>query len=181
MQSIKDRINWKPKFVIRRFENDAAYRKWAADPTQPIREITDAKGRLLPGVSEFDGNVLLNEGIAEMWDLICGIGTPTNYGNSNAYIGVGDSATGESATQTGLQAVTNKLWKAMETSYPSRSNQTVTWRSVFGSTDANYDWNEFTVVNGLDDTGDNMNRKVSAQGTKASGQTWTVDVQITLS
>jgi hypothetical protein len=53
-------------------------------------------------------------------------------------------------------------------------------RSVFGSADANYAWNEFSVRNGA--TADkNMNRKVEAQGTKASGQTWTLDLQITLS
>ncbi len=65
--------------------------------------------------------------------------------------------------------------------YPSRSSQTVTWRSVFGSSEANFSWNEFTVANGNSDSADNLNRKVDAQGTKASGQTWTLDLSITLS
>jgi len=125
-------------------------------------------------------NCLLNEGITEALKLIAGL-TADAYSNANAYIGVGDSSTAAAAAQTGLQAETNKLYKGMETSYPDVTDQTITFRSVFGSSDANYDWNEFTVINAATDAGDNLNRKVSDQGTKASGQTWTVDVAITLS
>lgn len=69
----------------------------------------------------------------------------------------------------------------MEPGYPSRSAQTVTWRAVFGTSTGNFAWQEFTVANGNSDAADNLNRVVSNQGTKASGQTWTVDVSITLS
>ena len=48
------------------------------------------------------GNLLLNEGIQEMWDLIMGTGA-TLYNNANADIGVGDTATAAAATQTDLQ------------------------------------------------------------------------------
>lgn len=125
-------------------------------------------------------NILLNEGITEALKLIGGI-TATAFSNANAYLGVGDSSTAESAAHTGLQAVTNKLYKAMEATYPQVSGSTITWRSVFGSTDANYAWNEFTIANGNSDASVNLNRKVSAQGTKASGQTWTFDLVLTLS
>ena len=53
--------------------------------------------------------------------------------------------------------------------------------TVFGSGDANYSWQEFSVANASSGTGTNLNRKVSNQGTKASGQTWTLDLAITLS
>ncbi len=161
---IDEKGTLKKKWTIRRYADDQAFKN-----DQPY------------DVSEFLENVLLNEGIAAMWDLICGLGSPTAFSNANAYIGVGDSNTAAAATQTGLQAATNKAYKAMETSYPSRSSQTVTFRSVFGSTDGNFSWQEFTVANGNSDSAVNMNRKVSDQGTKASGQTWTVDLQITLS
>jgi hypothetical protein len=69
----------------------------------------------------------------------------------------------------------------MESGYPQISNQITTWRSVFGSDDANEAWNEFTVCNAGSNAGDNLNRKVSSQGTKASGQTWTLDLSITWS
>ena len=132
-------------------------------------------------VAEIDGNILLNEGIGALLDLLCGIGSPTTFSNANAFIGVGDSSTAESAAHTGLQAPTNKLYRAMQSGYPSRSGQTVTFRAVYASADANYAWNEFTIANGNSDAAVNLNRRVSAQGTKASGQTWTVDVSITLS
>lgn len=179
---IQEKINWKPRFAIRRFNSDAEYRAWLAageDPALIPAQIIDAEGNVLPGLSEFDGNLLLNEGIAAMWDLIIGAGG-TAFNNANARTGVGDSNTAESATQTDLQAATNKTYKGMETSYPSRSNQTVTFRSVYGTADANYAWAEFIVDNGAVAL-KTMNRKVSDQGTKASGQTWTLDVQITLS
>jgi hypothetical protein len=171
---ITEKLAWKPKFTVRRFKDAAAFA--AGRPTPVI----DPEGRELPAVSEFEGNLLLNEGIAELLDLLCGLGSPTAYSNANAQIGVGDSSAAEGATQTDLQAASNKTWKAMESGYPSRASQTVTFRSVFGSSDANYAWAEFSVRNG--GTADkNLNRKVSSQGTKASGQTWTVDVAVTIS
>ena len=121
-----------------------------------------------------------NEGIGEHIDLMCGIGG-TAFSNANAYLGVGDSSVAEGATQTDLQASTNKLYKAMSSGFPSRSNQTVTFQSVFGSGDANFAWNEFTVANGSSGSAKNLNRKVSAQGTKTSGQTWTLSLAITFS
>ena len=131
-------------------------------------------------VAEIDGNLMLNEGIGEHIDLLCGIGG-TAFSNANAYIGVGDSDTEAAATQTALQAATNKAYAAMETSYPSRTNQTVTFRSVFAANVANYAWKEFTIINAATDTGKNLNRKVSDQGTKTTGQIWTVDLAITFS
>ena len=59
--------------------------------------------------------------------------------------------------------------------------QMVTWRAVFGSSDANFAWNEFTVANGNSDAPKNLNRKVGARGDEGEWQTWTVDVAITLS
>jgi len=160
---VPDQAGHRTRWIIRRFADEAEFRAGRAYAESVI-----------------DGNLLLNEGIGELWDLACGLGTPTAFSNTNARLGVGDSNTAEAATQTDLQAATNKTYKAMETGYPSRTNQTVTWRSVFGASDANYAWNEFVVDNGAT-AGKTLNRKVSAQGTKASGQVWTLDLQITLS
>jgi len=172
---MKEKAHYKTHWIIRRYANDEDFR--VDRPSQ----VQDAEtGEWLPGVSHIEGNLLLNEGITALLNLLTGA-AETAFNNANTYIGVGDSNTAENATQTGLQAASNKLWKAMETSYPSITSQTVTFRSVYGSTDANWAWNEFTVTTSNDDSGDNLNRKVSAQGTKASGQTWTVDVAITFS
>ena len=132
-------------------------------------------------VKEFEHNLLLNEGINELWTLVCGTGA-TKFDNANAYIGVGDSATAADATQTGLQAATNKLYKAMDGGYPTYgSSQKATWRSTFTGSDANWAWNEITVANGNSDAAKNLNRKVQAMGTKASGTTWVATQEITLS
>lgn len=161
--NVKESIKIQKRWVIRRYADQGAYKRGEAYD-----------------VSRFDGNVLLNEGIQLLEDLLIGAGG-TVYNNANARLGVGDSNTAESASQTGLQAATNKTYKAMESGYPSRTSQTVTWRAVFGADDANYNWREFTVVNAADDTGANLNRKVSDQGTKAQGQVWTLDLEITIS
>ncbi len=126
-------------------------------------------------------NLLLNEGINELWTLVGGTGA-TKFDNSNAYIGVGDSNTAASASQTALQAASNKNYVAMDVSYPTYgTSQKITFRSTFDGSTANYAWNEFTVANGNSDSAKNLNRLVSAQGTKTSGQIWQVTVEITLS
>jgi hypothetical protein len=132
-------------------------------------------------VKEFEHNLLLNEGINEVWTLVAGTGG-TIFNNANAYIGVGDDATAAVATQTGLIAATNKLYKAMDTSYPTYgSSQKATWRSTYASADANFHWQEITVANGNSDASKNLNRKVQDMGTKASGTTWVATLEITLS
>ena len=157
------RLGLKTQFQVRKFQNDGDY---SAD--RPYE------------VSEFEGNIGLNEGIAELWDLACGLGSPTAFNNANAQTGVGDSSAAEAATQTDLQAAVNKTYKGMDASYPSRSAQTVSFRSTYGGTDANYAWNEFIVRNGATALKD-LIRKVSAQGTKTSGQTWELTIQVTMS
>jgi hypothetical protein len=126
----------------------------------------------------WEGNVGLNEGLALLLDLLIGAGG-TVYSNANAYLGVGDSNAAESPSHTGLQASTNKLYKAMDGSYPQRSSQTVDWRATFGSSEANFAWEEYTVCNGNSDASTNLNRKITSKGTKASGESWTLSLQIT--
>ena len=133
-------------------------------------------------VSEFSGNLLLNAGINELLLLLIG-GAGTAYSNANAYLGVGDSSTAAAAAQTGLQAAVNKLWKGMEATYPTSppANQQAIWRAVFTGAEANYAWNEFTVVNATTDAGENLCRKVSSEGTKGAGETWTLTYTLTIS
>ena len=69
----------------------------------------------------------------------------------------------------------------MESGYPSVVGQTVTFRSIWASAEGNFDWNEWTVANGASDAATNLNRKVAALGTKASGSEWTLTVAITVS
>jgi hypothetical protein len=128
-------------------------------------------------VIEGEGNCLLNTGIDEMWDLIVG-DSANHFSNASAQIGVGDSNTAAAATQTDLQATTNKTYKGMETGYPTSTSQKATFKASFGDSEANYAWNEWVVKQST--SGKCLNRKVESLGTKASG-TWTLEVNITLS
>lgn len=143
---------------------------------------------------EILGNLLLNEGIQQVQDLTMIATVLTNqtaanaWGNTNAYLGVGDSSTAEAATQTELQAATNRFYKVMNATFPSRSGQTVSFQADFTTTEANYVWNEWTVAAGATTASGagftsgtkNLNRKVASLGTKATG-TWTLTGQVTLS
>ena len=156
--SIKRKVLWK----VTKYDNDEAYEKGL-----PFE------------VKEVEGNLALNEGIGEFLLLLTG-GSATAYNNANSRLGVGDSSTAAAATQTDLQAATNKLYKAVDATYPTIADQTVTFRATFGSAEANFAWEEYTVDNGAT-AAKNLNRKVSSLSTKLSGQTWVLDLQITWS
>ena len=175
MSRIEDAGKLHSEWVVRRYESEEAFRRG----DKPQDQIDTKTGRILPGEEHVPRNLLLNEGIAELLLLLTG-GTATAFDNANAYLGVGDSSASAVATQTGLQAATNKFYSAMEATYPQISAQSITWRAVFGNSEANFQWNEFTVANGNSDAADNLNRKVQDLGTKTVG-TWTLDLTITFS
>jgi len=175
VNALQERAFYKTRWLIRRFADDAAFARDEAS------EVVGGDGQMLPAESVIEGNILLSEGIGELWDLVCGLGSPTAFDNTNAYIGVGDSTTAESAAHTDLQAASNKTYKAMAATYPQRSGTTVTFQAAMASGDANYSWQEFTVANASSGTGKNLNRKVSNQGSKVAGQVWTIQLQITIS
>lgn len=176
-----DVIRWRAKWKIEKFHGD-----FANDAE------LEAAGAVPYEVIEREGNLLMYGGASNLWQCLIGNGTATAaqtltfFNNGNAYIGVGDSTTAAAATQTDLQAATNKLRKAMEATYPTHTDGVVSgaasiaFRSVFASGDANFAWEEWGIFNGS--TGGRMlNRKVESLGTKASGSTWTVTVTLTLS
>ena len=144
------------------------------------REIEE-KGILPYETIQRTFNCLLNEGIGELIDLICGLGTSTEWDNTNARIGVGDDATAPVATQTGLLAATNKLWKAMNAGYPQKSGQQSIFQSDFDDGEAEFAWLEETIVNAADDAGKNLCRQNTSLGTKPAGQTWRLTGTITWS
>ena len=157
---------------------------------QHLDEIFDLKP---DGVIQTSGNLLMYGGASCLWETLEGNGTGTAgqaltwFDNTNAAIGVGDSSTAAAATQTDLQASTNKLRKAMEATYPTHTDATtsgaatVNYKSSFATGEANWAWNEIGVFNSATAaTGRMLNRIVQSYGTKASG-TWAMEIQITLS
>jgi hypothetical protein len=128
-------------------------------------------------VKNGEGNCLLNSGIDEIWDLVCG-DSANHFNNAGTQIGVGDSTTAAAATQTDLQAATNKTYKGMDTGYPTSTSQKAAFKASFGSGEANYAWNEWVIKQSA--SGKCLNRKVESLGTK-SGGTWVLQVEVTLS
>jgi hypothetical protein len=136
--------------------------------------------------------LLMYGGASCFWECLLGNGTGTSgqtltyFNNGNAYIGVGDSSTAAAATQTDLQAATNKVRVAMDSTYPQHTDATTsgaataTLRSTFGTSTGNFAWAEWGVFNGSSG-GRMLNRKVESLGTKASGSTWVFTVTATLS
>ena len=165
--ALKEVVNtnsWKRVWKIRKFADDAAHK---ADTPY--------------AVETFEGNTLLNQGIAEMIDLLIGAGGTTVYSNANAHLGVGDSSDPEDAADTDLQAGANKFYQPCDATYPQRSGSVdIVARSTFASGDANYAWEEFTLANGSSGAAENFNRKISSQGTKTAGQTWELTLTITI-
>src|SRR3972149_4089720 len=117
--SEKENVSWKALWTIY---------KWGQDSTSEIAQFLQNGGTveqamgmfdLAPKTETIENNMALNEGLQELIGIICGPGTPTKWDNANARLGVGNSNTGESATQTALQGG-SKTFKTMEASYPQR-------------------------------------------------------------
>lgn len=168
MPKTEEDIKWNVKWTLEKYRGNL--------PTEEDRKLFKPYE-----VLEGEGNLLLNEGIGEMWDLITGAGG-TAYNNANARIGVGNSNSAAVATQTALQGGSTQL-NAMDGGYPTSGEApdvSAIFRSTFASGEANFAWEEWTVDNGAA-ANKNMNRKVESLGTKVSGTTWVFTITITLS
>ena len=150
--------------------------KWNANWIIEKYKSEDYDKGLKPySIEHVPGNILLNSGIVAMWNLVCGLAPTDQFDNTNSRLGVGDSSAGESAEQSALLG-SNTTYKNMEPGYPMRVNQTVSFKSVFGPPDANFEWNEYTVDNGTV----SLNRRVVSKGMKYNADTWTITLEITL-
>lgn len=145
-------------------------------PALSIHWVIDRDGER----EDLGHNDMTVAGLQNMLDLIFTSSGGTRLSTGNARIGVGDSTTPFSSLQTDLQASTNVLRKGMVGGYPARAAQTVTLQSSFGSSEANFAWNEWGLFWGA--SGANMlSRKVQSLGTKASPAVWVLTATVTLS
>jgi hypothetical protein len=178
-QGLHEHAKWRIKWRLEKF-NDAV-------------DHADTLGRQPDEVIEVDRNLLMYGGVSNLWECLIGNGTTssgqtlTYFNNANAAVGVGDSSTAAVATQTDLVASSNKLRVAMNASYPQHTDgvvsgsATITFQASFGTTQANYAWNEVAIFNSASaGIGRMLNRLVQSFGTK-SGGTWSMTVQITIS
>lgn len=172
---------WVAEIEVRKYDGD-----WSAE------QIDRGEAGAPYEIAQAIENLLMYGGASCLWEALIGNGTGTAaqtltyFDNGNAYIGVGDSTTAEAATQTDLQAASNKLRHAMDSTYPQHTDATssgaasIVFRATFGTSDANFAWQEWGIFNGSSG-GRMLNRKVSSLGTKASGATWVFSATLTLS
>jgi hypothetical protein len=107
--------------------------------------------------------------------------SPVFFTNAVAALGVGDSSLAFTNTQTDLQAATNHLKKAMDSTYPQRTGNVITAKSTWGDTYGEWHWWEWGFFNSVTAaTGTMLNRAVSDMGTKAAGSTWVLTATITI-
>ena len=139
-----------------------------------------ATGRAGPAADskESDGNILVTAGITALLTLLIG-GGGTAFDNANANLGIGDSTTAAAIGQTDLQAATNKVRKAMDSTFPSVAGNVVTFRSTFATSEGNFSIQEQATFNAAA-AGTMLNRKVSDLGTKTSASTLQLTLTITI-
>jgi hypothetical protein len=142
---------------------------------------------LQKGLNPYDSvvinsNILTVSGVQEMWRLITGIGG-TTYSSGNARLYVGSGLTAASSADTDLAASSGfKTAVAQDTGFPTIAGNTITYRSTFGSTSGNHDWNEVGLLNGAPPVSSSvilLNRKISSLGTKTTGS-WQLSLAISL-
>jgi hypothetical protein len=135
---------------------------------------------------EADGNLLLIGGVSAIWQMLIGNGTATGGAGADVLQqrqrpdlrgdrehgggGHADDAHGAGGEGDGRHV------PAAHGQTGTAGSKTITFRSTFASADANQAWNEWGIDNGTR----MLNRKVAANGTKASGQTWQFTVTVAL-
>lgn len=153
---------WEATLVVAKFHGEGAF-----DPDAVPFEVTEPAH-----------NLLMTNGVNQLWQIVTGQGG-TLFSGTNAYVGVGDSTTTAVASQTDLQAATNKLRKQVA-SAPTISSNVATFTAAFATSDANYAWNEVGVFN-ASAGGTMLNRFVTSLGTKTTSASWTVNIALTIS
>lgn len=119
---------------------------------------------------------LTDAGAIAAASLIAADGGVAAFNQANSYIGVGDSSAVFAASQTDLQAASNKLRAPLDVA-PVRTGNSVDYTATFGTTSANFNWLEIGLFNAAS-AGTMLSRKVIALGTKPNTEAWTVTATV---
>jgi hypothetical protein len=139
-------------------------------------------------VTEFAGNLITNAGWTRLMNLLTNQGATQAFDATHTRIGVGNSNTAEAYADTDLGAAagSSNRWFQLVSGAGTLGTRTLSWSATFASGDGNFAWNEFGIDQGTASgntvTAVLLNHKAGiAQGTKASGQTWTATATLTFS
>lgn len=115
---------------------------------------------------------VLNGGKTAIAQLVAGEAI-NPFDATNAVIKVGSSSIAFNEAHADLQGTTAQ--KVMDATYPQRTGNQITFRSTFDTPEANFDWNEWGISNGVT----LLNRKVESLGTKLNIHVWQLTVTLT--
>lgn len=139
-------------------------------------------------VTEVIGNLITNAGWTRLMNLLTNQGATQAFDATHTRIGVGNSNTAEAYADTdlGASAGSANRWFQLVSGAGTLGTRTLAWSATFGTSDGNFAWNEFGIDQGTASgntvTAVFLNHKAGiAQGTKASGQTWTATATLTFS
>jgi hypothetical protein len=173
---------------IRRWdEEQTEWVKSRSGLLEPSADVFDALGLAPYDVSHVNGNLLTTAGIGRLVTL-ANAGTGNLISSTTARVGAGDGAGTAAIGDTDLSASAGSTHRWFQTCTVTTPN-VLTFAAVFATADGNFAWNEFgidigtaTVTSGNTVNAVLLNHKTSiAQGTKASGQTWSATATITIS
>ena len=166
---------------------DADQTAWAVRRCQGQPDAADFK---LLGVRPYEttehlGNAVLQAGWARVLANLTSVPASTAiFDATHTRIGVGDGSTAVNAvTDVDLSATSGSThrWFQLVSGAPTIGGtipKTCAWSATFGTSDGNFTWSEFGIDNGTASgntvSAPLLNRALSAQGAKVSGQTWTV-------
>src|SRR5579864_7309910 len=122
--SLAEKGKWIGEFKLTKYDftsadgviNHKAQEAFEKDSKAGMSDVNlkNKYGRFLKSSKIIGRNLLTNYGINSIiWPAVAG-GTYTAMNNANARLGVGDSTTAAAASQTDLQAATNKTYQAMD-------------------------------------------------------------------
>lgn len=189
--TVAEGLRWQVHAHVDKFDQDQT--DWVTDRAGLSRpQAADfAQLRIEPvETAEEDGNLLTTAGLNRLTSLLIGAGGQALTATA-LRLGVGDGAGTAAVGDTDLSASagsTHRQFYVMDSTYPTQSNGVVTAKSTFGSSDANFVWNEWgldvgtpTVSNGTTVNALLFNHKTSAAlGTKTTGS-WALTVTCTIS
>jgi len=183
----QDFINWHAQLQIQRWDEAATKAANDAGFTDPTPEDFHTLGLLPYNESTVDNNLLTTAGVTRVVNLLNGGGALT-VTTTTARVGAGNGAGTAAVGDTDLSAAAGSANRWFQNATVSISAGVLTAVAVFGVNDGNFAWNEWGIDVTASNTSGNtvgtilLNHKTSiAQGTKASGQTWTATATITIS
>lgn len=186
-----DRVDWYAVATVHKFDADAT--GWLTKRLGRDPQYADFEAALINpyAIDTTEMNLLTTAGLTRITSLITGGGGQA-LTNTSGRIGVGNGAGTAAVGDTDLGAAagsTNRWFRVLDATYPTVAAGVITAYATFPSADGNFAWNEWgidigtpTVTSGNTVNATLLNHKTSfAQGTKTSGQAWTLQSTITLS